>query len=567
MTTTVWKLKSHDSRAAKTLAREFGLPLPAARILAARGYVDSDRARRFLLPRLDDLHDPALLPDLDKAVKRVARAIQGKEKVFVFGDYDVDGVTSIAALTAALAAAGLVFDVHQPNRLKEGYGMSPAAADLAAGFGAKLLIALDCGTEAFGAISRAAALGVDVIVLDHHLPKGELPPALAVVNPARRDSSYPFPELAAVGVVIKFLRAGEKAWKIALPWERLWGLAAAGTVADVVPLIDENRVFVSLGLQYLRRAEDPAFTALLAAAGIDPAGLTAGNLAFQVGPRLNAAGRLGVPELGRELFRASKPAEISALADRLNRMNQERRSLQDRIFSEAAEMIGRNPAKYLKRALVVEGEGWSKGVAGIVASKLQEAYGRPTVVIALEGESGTGSGRSVPGFDLFAALSSCAGLLGKFGGHQQAAGLSVARDRIDDLRDALDRLALAALGEEVRPATIRLDAALDFSEIDDALIDALEKFEPCGMGNPRPLFGSRGVRLLERPKIIGKSGDHASLRLEQGGRSFPAVGWRMAETFAGFSGDRLDLVYRPERDAYNGRSRIRLNLEAAREAL
>lgn len=562
-----WTLRPHDSRAAKTLAREFGLPLPAARILAARGYGDPARARRFLLPRLADLHDPALLPDMDRAVKRVSRAIKGREKVFVFGDYDVDGVTSIAALAAALSAAGLSFDVHQPNRLKEGYGMSESAADLAGASGAKLLIALDCGTEAFGAISRAAELGVDVIVLDHHLPKGELPPALAVVNPARRDSSYPFPELAAVGVVIKFLQAGEKAWKIPLDWERLWGLAAAGTVADVVPLIDENRVFVSLGLQHLRRAADPAFTALLAASGIDVAGITASHLAFQVGPRLNAAGRLGVPELGRELFRATDPAKIAAIADRLNRMNQERRSLQDKIFIEAEGMIGRDPDKYLRRMLVVEGEGWSKGVAGIVASKLQEAYGRPTVVIALEGESGTGSGRSVPGFDLFAALSSCASLLTKFGGHQQAAGLSVVRNRIDDLREALDRLALAALGEEIQTPPIRLDAALDFSEIDDALIDALEKFEPCGMGNPRPLFGTRGVRLLERPRIIGKSGDHVSLRLEQGGCSFPAVGWRMAETFAGLPGDRLDLVYRPERDTYNGRSRIRLKLEAARVAL
>jgi len=216
---------------------------------------------------------------------------------------------------------------------------------------------------------------------------------------------------------------------------------------------------------------------------------------------------------------------------------------------------------------VVEGEGWSKGVAGIVASKLLETYGRPTVVIALEGETGTGSGRSVPGFDLCAALGDCSGLLAKFGGHQQAAGLSVERARIDDLRRELDRLALAALGEEIQAPPILLDAALDFSEIDDGLIDALEKFEPCGMGNPHPLFGSRGVRLLERPRAIGKSGDHVSLRLEQGGRPFPAVGWRMAEAFAVLSGDRIDLVYRPERDTYNGRSRIRLNVEAAREAL
>ena len=567
MTATVWKLRPHDPRAAQRLAREVELPLPAAVVLAARGYADPDRARRFLLPKKSHLHDPALLPDMEKAVDRLSRAIRAREKVFVFGDYDVDGVTSVSALAAALSAAGLPFDVHQPDRLREGYGMGESAADRAAAAGATLLVALDCGTEAAAAIRRAAARGVDVIVLDHHLPKGKLPPALAVVNPARADSAYPFPDLAAVGVVIKFLQAGSERWKVPLPWERLWGLAAAGTVADVVPLLDENRVFVSLGLQYLRRAEDPAFTALLGAAGIDPASLTASHLAFQVGPRLNAAGRLGRPELGRALFQSNAPAEIARIAARLNRMNQERRSLQDRIFAEAEAMIGCAPEKYLKGVLVVEGEGWSKGVAGIVASKLLEAYGRPTVVIALEGETGTGSGRSVPGFDLFSALSACASLLTKFGGHTQAAGISVARGRIAELREALDRLAREALGEGYAGPPLRLDAALDFSEIDGALLDSLDLFEPCGMGNPRPLFGTRGVRLLDPPRAFGRAGDHVNLRVEQNGRSFPAVGWRMAEAFAGISGDRLDLVYRPERDTYNGRSRIRLKLEAAREAL
>jgi len=567
MTKAVWKLKSSDPRSAETLARELGLPPATARVLSARGYNDPAAARRFLIPRLCDLHDPFLIPDMDKAVERMTRAVAAKEKVFVFGDYDVDGVTSISALAEFLAAAGLSFAVHQPNRLVEGYGLSDHGVDLARKFGARLLIALDCGTEAGAAISRAAAQGLDVIVIDHHEPKGALPPALAVLNPARADSSYPFRDLAAVGVAIKFLQAGEKAWSVSLPWKRLWSLAAAGTVADVVPLIDENRIFVSLGLHHLRRGEDPAFAALLSAAGIDPGELTASKLAFQIAPRLNAAGRLGVPELGRELFGSSDPAEIARIAARLNLLNQNRRSLQERILIEAEEMIGREPERYLKRVLIVAGEGWSKGVVGIVASKLQETYGRPTVVIALEGEAGTGSGRSVPGFDLFSALSACSGLLEKFGGHKQAAGLSVSRERIEDFRAALDRIALSVLGEELAAPPLRLDASLDFAEMDDSLLDALERFEPCGMGNPRPLFGSRAVRLRAPPRVIGKGENHLSLWLEQGGRSFSAVGWGMAGKLKEISGPALDLVYRLERDTYNGRARIRLNLADVRESL
>ncbi|MEA1926710.1 MAG: single-stranded-DNA-specific exonuclease RecJ, partial [Candidatus Auribacterota bacterium] len=413
----IWKQEYIDEETARRLSGEVGVSLPVARLLLKRGYGELEAARRFLNPQPVHLRDPFLMADMDKAVERMGKAISAQEKIFVFADYDVDGVTSITLLVALLDEVGIEYRVHQPNRLQEGYGLSRAGVDLALDFGADLLFSLDCGTEAGEAIEYARSRGLDVVVIDHHKQKGSLPPAYAVINPSRDDCSYPFKGLAAAGVVFKFLQAGYSTWKVRLDWERLYQIAALGTVADVVPLIDENRVLAKVGMYFMGRKPDSALGALLRVAGVETGSLNAGHLSFQLAPRLNAAGRMGSPELGRRLLLSKDPSEMKELAGKLDSLNSRRRSLQADILEESVAMIEADPGKYLGNVIVVAGKGWNKGIVGIVAAKIQEKYYRPTVVIALEGEKGTGSARSIPGFDLFSAISRCASLLSRFGGH------------------------------------------------------------------------------------------------------------------------------------------------------
>ena len=562
----IWRKQSIDEIAARRLSGEVGVSLPVARLLLKRGYGEPAAARRFLNPQPVHLLDPFLMLDMEKAVERMGRAISGKEKIFVFGDYDVDGVTSITLLCALLDCVGADYRIHQPNRLKEGYGLSQIGVEMALDFGADLLFSLDCGTEAGDAIEYAKSRGLDVIVIDHHKQKDELPPAYAVLNPNRNDCPYPFKGLAAAGVVFKFLHAGFSRWKVRLDWERLYQIAALGTVADVAPLVDENRVITKVGLYFLGRNPDPSLGGLLRVAGIEPGNLNAGHLSFQLAPRLNAAGRMGSPEIGRGLLLSKDPVEIRELAEKLDRMNYQRRSIQAEIYDQSMAMIDSDRAKYLRNVIVVAGEGWNKGIVGIVAAKIQERYYRPTVVIALDGDDGSGSARSIPGFDLFSAISRSSSLLSRFGGHRAAAGLSIDRGRIDDFRDEFDRVAGEMLGGDDLVPKLKIDAELSISEVGLSLIDELESLEPFGMGNRRPIFSSSEISISGAPVVMGKKKDHLKIRVGRGGDIQECVGWGMAHRIEELSAEMIDVVYQLKADEWRDRRRVQMVLKDFRKS-
>lgn len=557
----IWRYQSPDDQEAKSLVSALGISLPLARLLVGRGLPDPELARRFLSPHPNQLRNPYLLKDMDRAVERMGRALAEKERVFVFGDYDVDGLTSIAQIVSLLKAAGSPYQVGQPHRLREGYGLNREGVERALEFKAGLLLTLDCGTEAAEEIEYAQSRGLDVIVIDHHRPTGSLPKAFAILNPNRGDCPYPFKGLAAAGVVFKFLHGGKDRWQVKLDWEQLYQLAALGTVADVTPLIDENRVLATVGLHFLSRRPHPALRGLLDAAGIEPGPVTASNLAFQIAPRLNAAGRMGQVELARRLITSSDGVEIAELARQLDQMNRVRRDEQDAIYREAGEMIEADRTRHLGMGIVVAGQGWNKGIVGIVASKLQEKYYRPTVVIGLDGEQGSGSARSIPGFNLFAAISDCREHLLGFGGHRAAAGLRIESSRIDTFRrafqDAVDR---ALEGKEPVPE-LEIDATLKPSEIGLELLQELERLEPCGEGNPRPIFLAAVDELPAPPRVIGKAGNHLKFGLPGSPENWDCLGWGMADRAAEAESGPLDLAFQLKANEFRGTRRVQLILK------
>ncbi len=563
----IWRYQSPDDPAARSLVSALGVSLPLARLLVARGYGDEEAARRFLSPHPDQLRNPYLLKDMDRAVERMGKALAGKERVYVFGDYDVDGLTSIAQVVSLLEAAGVPHRVGQPHRLREGYGLNRAGVERALEFGAGLLLTLDCGTEAAAEIEYARSRGLDVIVIDHHRPTGPLPEATAVLNPSREDCAYPFKGLAAAGVVFKFLHGGKDRWRIKLDWEKLYQLAALGTVADVTPLVDENRVLAAVGLHFLARRPHPGLRALLDAAGVEPGPMTAYNLAFQIAPRLNAAGRMGEVELARRLLTSSDGVELAGLADRLDRLNRERRAEQAAIFREAEAMIEADRPRHLGLGIVVAGQGWNKGIVGIVASKIQEKYYRPTVVIGLEGEAGSGSARSIPGFNLFAAISRCREHLLSFGGHRAAAGLRIEAPRIDEFRRAFQAASAEALGGKEPVPELEVDGVLDPEEIGLELLEELARLEPCGAGNPRPVFSTAIGGLLSPPRVMGKASNHLKFGLPGSPEEWDCLAWGMAGRIEEIAAGPLDLAFQLKADEFRGRRRVQLILKDFRSGL
>ena len=563
----IWQYQPVDAKAARELSRGVGVSTPLARLLIRRGYGKVEAARRFLNPQPSHLRDPCLMADMKRAIERMGEAIARREKIFVLGDYDVDGVTSITVLSALLDAAGLPYRTYQPNRLQEGYGLSREGVDLALEAGATLLFSLDCGTEGRDEIEYARSRGLDVIVIDHHKQRGELPPANAVLNPNRDDCPYPFKNLAAVGVVFKFLQGGLPAWKVGVDWERLYQLAALGTVADVVPLVDENRVLAKVGLYFLERKPAPALRALIEVARGISGRLEARHLAFQIAPRLNAAGRMGRPEIGCRLLLSKDKKEIRELAEELNRRNYERRAAQAEIFNRANARIEADRKRYLGNVIVVEGEGWNKGIVGIVAAKIQEKYYRPTVVIALEGEKGTGSARSIPGFDLFDAVSRCSDSLSSFGGHKSAAGLRIERSRIDEFRSAFDRVAGEILGETGLTPVLPVDGELDLEEATIELIEELERFAPFGLGNPRPVFCSSALNIAGSPYMMGKEKNHLKFRVGGGKDIRECVGWEQADRIGDLNSQPIDIAYQLKVNTFRNQRRVQLVLKDFRQSM
>jgi single-stranded-DNA-specific exonuclease len=564
-----WEKIETDRSEVVSLSRKASLPMLLATILVSRGIRTPETARVFLQPRISDLHDPCTMDDMEKATERLCTARARGERVFLFGDYDVDGVSSTAAMGKVLESLGLAYAFCHPDRLREGYGFNSRGVRLARETGATLIIALDCGTEDVAPVEEARANGIDVIVIDHHHQKGELSPATAIVNPKKRRCPYPFEGLVSAGIVLKFARALVEKISLDIRWGELLQLAALATVADVAPLREENRLIAMLGLREINRAPLPGLSALARAAGIHGKRIATGQLAFQFGPRINAAGRLGAPELATEILLESNPRRCHVLADRINRLNSKRQSIERGVADEVIRQIEQSGAASRDKVLIASGPGWHRGVVGIVASRLLERYHRPAIVLAIENGMGYGSARSIPGFDMFNALSRCRELFSTFGGHRLAAGISIEAHRIEPFRKMINEIAEESLSEDDLLPRITVDETVWVEDIDFELLRMMERLEPFGLGNPRPVLASMAVRLLQRPCIIGRNRDHIKLRLgpsEAGGQTIECVGWNMAGRLPGIPGDLLDIAYFPQINEWRNEKRIQLVLKDIKAA-
>jgi single-stranded-DNA-specific exonuclease len=565
-----WEPVACDEASAAELAKTLGVEPVVARLLCQRGLGDPELAARFLNPRLDHLHDPLSLADMSVAVDRLLGAIARRERVAVHGDYDVDGITSTVILRRALELLGADVVHFIPDRFRDGYGLQPAAIERLHADGVSLVVSVDCGIRGAEAAARARELGVDLIVTDHHEPGTALPPALAVINPKRHDCSYPDKYLAGVGVALKLVQAlcrrtDREAW---LPG--FVKVAAIGTLADVVPLVGENRVIAKLGLDLLSRGPHKiGLRSLLEVAGLEGKTIDSYHVSFLLAPRVNAAGRMSTPDIATRLLLASDETmgdEARSLAQQLEAENVRRQEEEATILAEARKVVQTDPDVGARSVLVVAGEGWHRGVIGIVASKLVDAFHRPAIVLSVVDGLAHGSCRSIPAFDMLAALERCAGLFIRFGGHKQAAGVTLEAGRVRELRLAVSEVADETLGPEDLMPRLRIDSDLTFRSITGSVLSGMTSLAPFGAGNPRPVFAARGVTLIDGPRKLKDR--HLKMTLKQEGRIFRAIAWRAAERhdYLAANAAALDVAFSLDQNQYNGETFVELTLADVKKA-
>jgi single-stranded-DNA-specific exonuclease len=557
-----WVLPSApDAAAIATLANELHLPTVICELLLRRGFDTPESAKRYLRPRLEQLHDPALMRGMDVAVERLSRAIRGGERIVIHGDYDVDGMASTTVLLRTIRKLGGDALPFIPRRIEDGYDLTMAGVNATIAAGAKVLVTCDCGTNALAPVEAACKAGIDVIVTDHHLPSGPLPSCLAVLNPKQDGCDYPDKDLAAVGIAFKLSLALTRALGGSEDdVYRLLDLVALATIADVAPLRGENRVLARAGLKVMKDAPNPGLRALIRASGLEGKPLNAGRIGFILAPRLNAVGRLGHALRGVELLMSEDEHDANAIARELEELNRHRQEVDRKTLARAREMIEALDLD-ATHGIVLAEDGWHPGVIGIVASRLIEEHGRPVLLIALDGEEGKGSGRSIAAFDLHAALTECKDLLMRFGGHRAAAGVTVARDKIPELARRFNEIALAQLTVDDLVAELRVDLEIPISAATLELEALLRHFEPFGPSNPTPVLVSRGVRLAAPARVMGDG--HLKLRLQTDTGELEAIGWGMASLASelDLSGP-FDIAYRLERDDWNGLPRLQAKLAA-----
>ncbi|HYX30547.1 MAG TPA: single-stranded-DNA-specific exonuclease RecJ [Pyrinomonadaceae bacterium] len=566
-----WIIREREDACAAQLASGLGVSPIVASLLISRGYDNAAKANAFLNPSLDQLHDPSLMLGMSEAVERLLRAIEKQEPILIYGDYDVDGTTGTAVLLRALRMLSATAGYHVPHRFTEGYGIRQEALEQAAHDGYKLVVSVDCGITAHEPLHWARANGLDIIVTDHHLPDADegAPPALAVLNPNQRGCSYPDKNLAGVGVAFKLIHALFRARGREAVVPGFLKMVAIGTVADVAKLIGENRAIVALGLSDLPRAVNPGLRALIDIAGCgDDGEMTAYDLGFRIGPRINAAGRMDAARAVVELFDAQKHEAAKRLAEHLDTRNRERMEAQREIFNRAIEEFESSGTDMNRcYAAVIAGDGWHRGVIGLAASKIAERLNRPCVVISLDGDVGHGSARSIAAYHLFDGITSCRDLLDKFGGHSHAAGLSIKREHIDEFRRRLNEHAASCLTEDDLIPAIEIDAEVSPKELGFKLSQDLRVLEPFGAGNPRPVFMTRGFRLISEPQIIKEQ--HVKLRVcGDDNRPFEAIWWRGVDEIEATprTNERIDLAYEFEARSWQGDIRLQLNVRDMRAA-
>jgi single-stranded-DNA-specific exonuclease len=539
------------------LSESVGLPDDVCRVLLRRGIDSSEEARGFLRPHLSSIHSPHDLPDMNAAVERIESALAGDEVILVHGDYDADGMSAAALLTLGLREVGGTVEPFVPHRTRDGYDLSEAGIQRASEVGASLIVTADCGVTALAAVEKAASVGIDVVITDHHRPGGEIPGAVAVVNPMLASSRYPFRDLAGVGVAFKLLSAlYERAGVDAPGLNQHLDLVAVGTVADQMPLTGENRVLVRAGLRALERSRKPGIRALLASAGISPdERIEAEHVSFRLAPRLNSVGRMAEADSGLRLLLATDPREAERLADHLERQNAERRLTDARVYEDVEKQV-RSRLSDEDRAVVTWGDDWHPGVIGIVASRLVESYNRPAIVISFDGDVGRGSGRSIDGFHLFNALQECESILERFGGHKMAAGLTVRREHVEELATRLQEHARSELSDREPVQELRLDLEVPVQRLGGDLLRWLSHLAPFGSGNPTPILMVRGVT-LDRPTRVGNDGGHLRLQLAGDGQRIPAIAFGMGRRLhEARAAERADVALEIAENSWNGRREV-----------
>ncbi len=549
---------------ARTIASELGIPLPIAQVLVNRNILDAPSAHRYLHGTTDDFNDPFLFSGMKAAVERIEAAVARGEKILIFGDYDVDGILSMIMLHKALTTLGGQVDYFIPERLKDGYGIKDEHIAVVLERGARLVISVDCGIKAGGFVRRAAEAGVDVIVTDHHLPGSDLPAAAAVLDPVVEGAGYPEKNLAGVGVVFKLIQAllHKTRWAGFLP--DYLKLVAIGTISDIAELRGENRLFARIGLKKLENVVNPGLRSLFDVCGLLGKTISEGDVGFRIGPRINAAGRMGQTGLAVRLFFAKSDGETLDIARRLDALNSRRQQAEEKIFKQAAERVraGKIHEKY--RILILGCEEWQRGIVGIVASRLKDAFRRPVVLFAYEDGRAYGSGRSIGDFSLIACLEESGGRFLSYGGHTYAVGCTLMREDLGDFRRGANAVAETRLTDEDLRKKIRLDAEVEFADIEKRdFLGAYALLSPFGVGNARPIFVSRQAEVTAAPQTM--QGKHLKLRLRQNGRSFEAVGWdRAAWAERIGQGDRIDVAYSLLFSSYLGEDQLQLSLEGAR---
>lgn len=559
-----WKIYETDEDKIKEMQQKYQLNKLLATILVNRNITEKEEIRLFLEPTRNDFHNPFLMTDMKKAVDRIIKAIEKQEKITIYGDYDVDGITSITVLKSFLQERGLEVDSYIPNRLEEGYGLNKEAIGKIINNGCQLMITVDCGISAIEEIAYANSLGIETIVTDHHEPGNELPQALSVIDNKRKDSQYPFRELAGVGVVFKLIQAlGTTLGLKEEEYLKYLDIVCVGTISDIVPLVDENRVIAKLGLLLIKQTRNIGLRSIINSSGYSK--IDSNSISFGIAPRINACGRMGKAEEALELLLCKNINYANELTQKLNEHNRLRQETEKDIFENAVQQIEQENLEK-NNVIIVGGENWHHGVIGIVSSKITEMFFKPSILLSFEEDGiGKGSGRSIPGFDLHEALTQCSDTIEKFGGHSMAVGITVRKEQFLKFREKLEQIASDAHIDEIVPV-IQVDSKIDVKDINKEMVESLKQLEPFGEGNRMPVFVFKNLK-IDSIRALSE-GKHLKLTLKDNNTIISAIGFNLGHLTEEYRiGDKIDVVGVLEINSFNGVDSLQINMKDVMRSL
>jgi len=566
MSSSNWHIKEFDPKKVDEISKEFNLPYSISKIMLLRGILNRKISSNFFYPDKKKLHDPYLLKDMDKAVNAVVNHRKNKSKLMIFGDYDVDGVSSASMLYQFFQSIDIDVSYYIPHRDIDGYGLSNRGIDFANSIGATLIITCDCGINAFDEIEYAKKMGIDVIVTDHHKPDEKIPNCMAVVNPHRKDCSYPFSGLCGAGVAFKLALA--VADKISVDLDAVWKYAdivTLGIAADIVPMIDENRIISHFGLKQIRDGNNIGIRLLIETSKLQMDRVGIGQITFWVTPKINAAGRLGEAARAVKLLSSSNQVQAGEIANALNKENEKRKLITLNMENESLSMTESDAEIDAKNGIVLFKENWHSGVIGIVASRIKEIYNKPTIIIGIEDKIGKGSCRSIPQLDMVEALDYCSSMLDGYGGHPMAAGLTIKQNNLDEFKRLFEDYCRINLKKSDLIPAVNIDAEIKLSDVNGRMINFLKYLEPYGPKNSKPKFISKNIKVQGIPKVLGKDQSTIKFKVKQNKSIHEAIGFRMIDDYEKLiTGKLIDIVYNISENHSNGKTSLQLEIKAIR---